>query len=182
MGTTTAQMLIGQKHTYDSGIINVSHELRLSENSVPAWSLVKRTYDRQEVMQEDKIVWLPTLERMLEDGLLMVGLYVLKDAELIEMADKYLKKPTDMKGYSIYNDINPEHLELMYQRSRKIDQGHKIVLTVLDSSTVMKQIQVLEKYPMDIEVCVPVFKRELNPWSRQREILIQDTSHLFDAK
>jgi hypothetical protein len=181
MGTTTAQMLIGQKHTYDSGIINVSHELRLSENSMPAWSLVNRTEDVKAAMGE-KTVWIPSVERMLEDGLLMIGLYGLKDAELMEMADKYLKKPEDRRGYSIYDDISPDHLERMYERSRKINQGHKIVLTILDSSTIMSQIQVLEDYPMDIEVCVPVFKRELNPWTRKKEVLIQKISHLVGEK
>jgi hypothetical protein len=135
MGTFTAQLLVGQGHTYDGGIINVSHTLYLSENSIPVWSLVESSVSELEPRQQgERMVWIPTVEGMLEDALLMVGLYVLKDPKLVELAN--FNKSTDRKAISLYDDISPVHLQEMYKLSRNINHGHKIILSVFEGSTI----------------------------------------------
>ncbi|WP_332632535.1 hypothetical protein [Halalkalibacter flavus] len=47
-------------------------------------------------------MWIPTLEGLLEDALLRVGLYVLKGEQLVELANCYLNKPKDRKAISLY--------------------------------------------------------------------------------
>ncbi|WP_121661857.1 hypothetical protein [Metabacillus litoralis] len=74
MGTFTAQLLVGQAHPYEGGICGITHTLQLSENGRPAWVLVS-TNDEKDT-KITKITWIPTLEHMLEDALLMIGLYV----------------------------------------------------------------------------------------------------------
>ena len=83
MATFTCQILIGKKHSYDSGIINISHTLYLSENSRPALILSPTEEFTANKQVQQKITWIPTLENMLEDALVMIGLYVLKDQQLI---------------------------------------------------------------------------------------------------
>jgi hypothetical protein len=74
MGTYTAQVLIGTPHPNHGGI-HPTHQLMLSENSRPAWILTS-----WENTEEEK-VWIPTIESMLEDGLLMIAFYLLKERE-----------------------------------------------------------------------------------------------------
>src|SRR5690554_6680116 len=84
MGTFTAQILIGKNHPYDGGIHSITHTLFLSENSRPTWVL-----KNEGAKKKDSIIWITTVENMLEDGLLMLGVYVLKDEKLLKMKEKY---------------------------------------------------------------------------------------------
>ncbi|MCL7748742.1 hypothetical protein [Halalkalibacter alkaliphilus] len=171
MGTFTAQMLIGQGHTYDGGIINVNHTLYLSENSIPLLSLHHfSASERNTSQQEERIIWIPTLEGMLEDALLMVGLYVLKDEQLLELANRYFNKPKGRKAISLYDDVKAVDLQEIYECCRTIDHGQKIILSVFEGSTILNQLDVLERYPFDVEVCVTTFRRELNAWSGRKEV------------
>ena len=120
MGTFTAQILIGQKHTYESGIINITHTLYLTENGRSAWIL--SPWDEFSTNKENqiKITWIPTLENMLEDAMVMIGLYVLKDKELIALANQYFQRQyTD--NMILYNDITPEGLQELYEQARSIE-------------------------------------------------------------
>ncbi len=76
MATFTAQILVGSPHPNHGGI-NPTHSLFLSENSRPAWILVDPYPDSGP--RNSRIVWIPTLENMLEDALLMIAVYVCKD-------------------------------------------------------------------------------------------------------
>jgi hypothetical protein len=73
-------MLIGSSHPNHGGIVP-THELHLSENSRPAWLLSPLGGHRA-----DAIAWIPTVEDILEDGLLMAGLLAVGDARLREQA------------------------------------------------------------------------------------------------
>lgn len=52
----------------------------------------------------------------------------------------------------------------MYKRCRAAENQYKLVLTVLKGSTIERQLKVLEKYQMDVEVCVPQFSRLHSQW------------------
>ena len=65
MGTVTAQILIGSPHPNDGGIIP-SHYLFLSENDRPSWSLVGANIFQENEKEFSKIVWIPTLDNMVE--------------------------------------------------------------------------------------------------------------------
>lgn len=170
MGTFTAQILVGQSHTYDSGIINISHTLYLSENSRPAWVLSPTDLFKHDKQPGQKqIIWIPTLEHMLEDALVMAGLYILKDEQLVAMADRFFKDP-DKDFIELYDEIKPEHLQKMYQRARSIESSHKILLSVFQGSSLVSHLPVLENYQNDIEVCQSVYRKEFSAWSRQFEV------------
>jgi hypothetical protein len=170
MGTFTAQILVGKKHSYDSGIINISHSLFLSENSSPAWILSPLDLFEQPEQPRSRITWIPTIENMLEDALVMIGLYVLKDEKLLRMAEKHFTNPR--KDFiELYNDINQENLQELYNQTQLIKSGHKITLSVFEGSSILKQLPVLKKYQNDIEVCQSIFKKEYSPWSKQFETI-----------
>ena len=95
MASFTAQILIGNGGGYDNEGIIPDSTLFLSENSRPAWVLKYRGR---------KITWIPTLDNMLEDGLLMLAIFVLKDPELVELAQEYFHNKEVNKA-ALYDDI-----------------------------------------------------------------------------
>jgi len=168
MSTFTAQILVGQKHSNDSGIINISHTLFLSENSRPAWILLPTDFFGKQEQSEPQITWIPTIENMLEDALLMIGLYVLKDEKLLKFAEKYFVNPR--KNFTeLYQDITQENLLELYKQTRLIESGHKITLSVFQGSSILNQLQVLKNYKNDIEVCQSVYSKEYSHCSKQFE-------------
>lgn len=163
MATFTAQILVGQKHPYDGGITNLSHTLYLSENSRPAWIL---SVINGETSQ--KITWIPTIEHMLEDALVMIGLYVLKDPELLSTAMRAFKDPNS-EWIELYDDISPEDREALYKQARKINSTHKICLSIYQGSTLSNQLNDLAHYQNDIEVCQSIYKKEYSLWNNRVE-------------
>ncbi|WP_093231029.1 hypothetical protein [Thermoflavimicrobium dichotomicum] len=51
-----------------------------------------------------------------------------------------------------------------YQQIKKIEVDYRLVVQVLQGSHIFNQLPLLEKYDMDVEVCVPVYLRERNVW------------------
>lgn len=91
MATLTAQILVGSPHPNHDGL-NPSHYLFLSENDRPAWVLVHQNIFEEQKTDVGKITWIPTVENMLEDALLMVAIYIQKNHEIIEMAKSFLAR------------------------------------------------------------------------------------------
>ena len=96
MAAITATILVGTAHQNHGGI-EPTHQLLLSENSRPAYSLFAMH------SSQPQTVWIPTVEDMLEDGLLMAGLLVVEDPELVAAAGTF------RRGYAerveMYEDI-----------------------------------------------------------------------------
>lgn len=158
MATTTACLLGGSSHPNHGGIIP-SHQLLLSENDRPAWVL-----SRLDGSRDDVVVWIPTVEDMLEDGLLMAGLLAARDASLTQLASTAFRKPYDQR-VEMYEDIGEAQRRELYGACRRIGSQTKAVLCVLHGSSVAGQIGILADYAFDVEVCCPVFEREKSAWS-----------------
>lgn len=169
MGTFTSQILVGQKHSYDGGIINITHMLYLSENSRPAWILTPADIFNEHAQDPPKrITWIPTVEHMLEDALLMIGLYVVKDTELLKLAKECFHAAT--KDFiELYQDVNPEKLQKLYKYTKNIMSPHKIILSAFQGSSITNQLTVLKDYQNDIEVCKSIYTKEFSLWSKKFE-------------
>jgi hypothetical protein len=167
MGTMTAQILVGETHPNHGGI-SPTHYLFLSENSRPAWILVEQNIFGHE-HEAQRVVWIPTAENMLEDALLMIAMYVLKDKEILEMAEGFFKNK-GRNPLELYDDISKDDLKKLYERCREIEMGCKIVISVFDGSSIRRQVNALEKYKMDAEVCTVKYHREYSVWSNETEV------------
>jgi hypothetical protein len=154
MATLTAQILIGGAEIRHHGI-NPTHFLFLSENDRPAWILVDQNVFQEDQSSFSKITWLPTVENMLEDALLMVAIHVLKDREMLRIA-KDVNIRTDAKWVEFYSNLDENSRNRLYKRCRRIPDFPKLIISVLKGSTIENQLAVLDNYKMDIEVCRPI--------------------------
>ena len=163
MATLTAQILIGSSHQNHGGI-QPTHYLSLSENSRPAWILVPENIFGPGNEKNPRITWIPTIENMLEDALLMIAINVLKDEGVIDLAKEHFKR--DIHGpLALYEDIDQAALKNLYQECRKLKNRYKIVLTVLEGSSIRNQLKVLNDYGIDMEVCTPLYFRTYSAWT-----------------
>lgn len=165
MSMITAQLLIGTGHQNHGGI-NPSFTLYLHENSRPAWELIK--FKNEQKASKQNLVWIPTVENMLEDALLMIAVHVLKNEDIIGELS-YLK---DLERVEMYKDIPTEKLQKLYQLSREISKKYeyKIVLTILEGSSLGTQIKIFEQYDMDVEVCTMKYSRFYSKWAKEQII------------
>ncbi|MFK9092526.1 hypothetical protein [Bacillus salipaludis] len=162
MATMTAQIVVGMAHPYDGGI-NLDYYMYLSENGVARWTIMEENISKKHMNKEEQRIaqWIPTPEFILEDALLMIGIYIVKDEALIKMARQFFigEIPCTVE---LENDIPVKALEMMRKRAREMDYKYKMTLSIFSDSSIQKQIKKLEAYPMDLEVCVPVYLREYN--------------------
>ncbi|HEY4552609.1 MAG TPA: hypothetical protein VIG80_05405 [Bacillaceae bacterium] len=167
MGAITAQILIGKAHANDGGI-NPEYQMFLSENSAPVWLLKKLDIFSRKDSDAQTIKWIPTVEHMLEDAVLMIGLYAAKDKQLLQMESEYFNRKE--KGITeLYRDVTPSGLEMLRRRARQLEHGYKITLSIFYGSSIRSQTEVLKEYKTDVEVCMPVYAREYSVWSKQVE-------------
>lgn len=153
MGSVTAQLLVGYLPQWQGGI-DLTHVAYLSENDRPAWILGREelgpTADNAE-----RVVWIPTVEHMLEDALLMVAVCVEEDPELTNLLSDRLGTPPGDR-LELASDLSESDLAELRSQCKALDHsGSKCVLTVLEESTIRHQLDVLKGYKLDIEVFAP---------------------------
>ena len=163
MGTFTAQILVGDSHPNHGGIIP-SHMLFLSENDRPAW-ILKSIGLWGEEKAGKTVTWIPTIENMLEDALLMISLYIMKDKELIRMANQCFKNKLKNR-IELYDDISKEDLENLYKKNRELNRRFMIALSVFNGSTIENQLNIFKKYSMDIMVLKTKYYRAYSEWTQ----------------
>ena len=168
MATLTAQVLIGTPHQNHGGI-EPTHYLFLSENSRPAWILVPENIFNEESAEFKKITWIPTMENMLEDALLMIAIHVIRDEEIRNLAERYFRNETT-EWAELYEDIDEGDLESLREKCREIGNRYKIVITVFEGSSARSDVKILENYKMDVEVCTPTYYRLFSSWTGETRI------------
>ena len=134
MATLTAQILIGDPHPFKDGIIP-SHYLFLSENSQPSWKLVGTNIFKVNNKKYPEIAWNPSVEDMLEDGLLMIAIHILKNKEIIKMAKDFSSK-IDSQYLALYSELNTKQRNMLYQKCRELSGFPKLIISVFRSVAV----------------------------------------------
>ena len=168
MGTVTAQILIGSPHPNDGGIIP-SHYLFLSENDRPSWNLVGANIFQESGKEFSKIVWIPALENMVEDAVLMVAVHILKNEEIVNMAREFSNK-IDSQLLELRSDLDDDQRDRLYQKCRELTEFPKMIISIFKSSSIEKQLIALENYKMEIEVCTPIYSRLYSRWTGNFQI------------
>lgn len=155
MASLTAQLLVGHPDPYTDEIAP-THELSLWENDRPVWALSDlRAEERSPVIR-----WVPTLEHPIEDGLLLIGIHVLRDGPLALQVEAL-----DLLGRNealvLYDTTTPEQRTNLYALRRQIDSQYryKIVATILHGSLARSDLGSLAEYTMAVEVCCTDFLR-----------------------
>jgi hypothetical protein len=152
MATLTAQIVIGDAHPFHDGI-NPSHALYLSENGRPAWMLLK--HDPLTPEDSERVAtWIPSVDDMLEDGLMMIAAHVARSEGVREALVE--SKASTAGHLSLLEVFSAEFLSAGRVAARAtVFDGIKLVVTVLEESTVRSQLDVLNSYQVDAVVCVP---------------------------
>ncbi|MCY0878100.1 MAG: hypothetical protein OWU84_04050 [Firmicutes bacterium] len=170
MASITAHMLVGKVDDYHGGIIP-TYELYLWENSRPAWILVKADTTAAPTRHQPwkKVVWIPTVEHMLEDAVAMAGLHAIEDPDVVELG--YELGIAKKERVELYRDISAEDRARLYMAARRISWQTKVSLSVFSESTILRQLPILSHYDLDVEVCAPTYLREHSMW-RQRPLVL----------
>ncbi|MEQ2007751.1 MAG: hypothetical protein ABMA26_13225 [Limisphaerales bacterium] len=174
MSTTTAHILIGRSHPYHDCIIP-THVLTLHENSRPL--LVLRPYPvtmperlADGVAPPGEVHWVPTLKHMFEDALLMVAVHALKVPEVVKPAATFLRMH-EVRFLDLSKQENSRWLKLLHARCRAhFPSRSKLAISLFYHSAVFGHVKVLKDYPMEVELCTPVFDRF---WHRSDEAMVE---------
>jgi hypothetical protein len=149
MATTTAFILAGKAHLNDGGI-NPYHCIQLTEGNAPCYTM--RAWVEDDLIYEGSAgdptrVMIPTLENPLEDLILMIMVFAVKD-----MADFRINNEE-----IVYMDrINLEKRKMLYAESQKLASktAMKLVVSIITSDSLLSEEQLakLDEYSIDYEV------------------------------
>lgn len=181
----TAQLLVGGRDVYRGGM-GPSHAVWFFEGSRPAW-ILERTRGpvagEEANSPEKPILWIPAdPDHLIEDGVLLVALHVMRDPALHDAAGALLPELTRdgvaFKGaseerlaemrdtYSQYVEL--EHLSSdalteLREMCAKIDwtdeRCEKLILILFAGSSLRRGLVALERYPVMMEVCTPSYEK-----------------------
>jgi len=136
----------------------------LIEGSQPAWKLeIPALLEEGQPARE--IMWIPSLEHLLEDLIVMFGLHVIKTPELLEVV---AGAGVDLLGKTVtVNNLSAELRKALYAAARAVDGDFKLGLMVFEGSYLYRHgaLTVLKEFVFDVEICRMVYKRVRTAWS-----------------
>ena len=174
MAATTAQLLIGNPHPNNGGLHTI-HKLELTEGYRPAWILTQLTDSAKTTAGREKI-WIPTIDHMLDDALLMAAIHAFQAERIIELFCEFSDKITSSR-LALYDDLTAEQRQTLYQECRALNNFPKVILVVFSESSMVAHLEVLSKYSMACEVLTPVYSRSFCPLTKR--IIIKDELKCF---
>lgn len=164
MGTWTAQILVGSDHPYHGGIV-AHHQLFLRENDMPVWICYPMELAREGT--RNKICWIPSsVPNILKDGLLMIELHCGGSKTITRKARTFSKKIMDEEVY-LHKILTDEQVAELHQMVRDRGSGAKLVITVLEESTLAGQLEELNDHSFPLEVCRTTFIRSYSPFNQE---------------
>jgi len=132
MGTYTAQILIGNSHTFHDGILP-THQMFLSENSRAAWILKRMPMIDEEVQKDN--VWIPNRpSTIFRDGMMMIAYHIIKDENFRKEAKRVFGEKGDAEFLDICEEYDNEKLIDLFEHCKTIKSWPKLVITILDGS------------------------------------------------
>lgn len=182
MGTFTAQISVGSQN--EGGILP-THIAWLWEHSRPVWTLeptrLRMTGDStldHRPGSQDLIRWFPERPRtILEDGLLLIAIHAIGEEPFLDLVNETAPRLMNLDAGSRADGVEllcqldgvaAEHLGRLRRLNEKtMPEGAKLVLTVLEGSSIRRQLPSLERYPMEVEVCTATYSRQrkMSAWS-----------------
>jgi hypothetical protein len=164
MATVTAHFLIGVNDPHHGGIVPHA-QLFLFENDRPVYVLDWLTTNDK----AKSFSWVPTLEHMLDDAMLMIAVHFLDAFPFKDIARKGYRSKKG-KPFEIYEDMDPKLHEELLVAMRLLPDFPKLVITVLEGSSLREHVASIKKYSMDVELCFAGYKRNLSEWTQGTHI------------
>jgi len=162
MAAITALANIGYPHPNDGGL-RPECIIQLSEGDRPAWVFDSAYIWGTSISRPPRqVVWIPTLDTMAEDLMLMIGVHVLQDQELIKMMQDAGLDPVGRRLE--LGNVPHELRQQLYGHCRQIESSWKVALTVFEGSSLKGHLGALAFYKCQLEVCTSVFSRSVNRW------------------
>jgi hypothetical protein len=146
MATTTAVAVIGQSRPHTNGI-DPAYILFLTESSRPALQLFKICGDGLRRVA----TWIPTVDNMIEDLVLMAGAFTGAQPELPDTLHAMIG--ASLERVEMYT-LGDGHRAELYKLSKKSPFRSKMVLTILEESSLVRQSGRICCYQMDCELCL----------------------------
>jgi hypothetical protein len=145
----TAQILIGNPIESFMDRFTPQFVIYLAENSRPSLVLNSTSIHQDDAIDFEQVIWVPTLENMLEDALLMIVLYLHKDKAFIEVADKYFELKSGIECY----DIPEEGRSALYEMLKGYRIRDYLIVTVFEGSSLTHQVERIKDYEVNGEIC-----------------------------
>ena len=168
-GGYTAQFLIGSSHTYHGGI-RPTHILFLWEDKedskYPVLCLkpIFNTcyYPEKGIPLEEAYFekfWVCEHSTLLEDAMLMIGLFVLQNKELISLAEKHDKK---LNSKSFVRFIYPyENRKIFYEKLKEISwECLKVSISVFFCSSLRRLFELKKYKDLEFEISITLFVKD----------------------
>jgi hypothetical protein len=168
MATYTGLILAGTPHPNDDGLLynRQPRRLWLSENSRAAWCLDTPARAIRDGRRA-QTVWIPKRpSSLLEDGLLMVAVMILKDKAIRSALSNVLDCEELPARIDLTKTISNEQHRCLIDLSRKNSEGYffKLIISTFHGCSMEHQMPVLENYGYDVEVLTPAYTRLYCRW------------------
>ena len=151
MSTVTAHVLVGQEHLYHGGI-NPTNHIALMENSRPV--LLLDTFMADDPDRKTLPRWIPTLEHMMDDIMLMVAVFILDDKDTINLLKEAVPKDADWRKWLELYDIEEAERLNLYHHVKSLSVGCAMIFTVLEGSHLIQLKDMVKEYPFSIEILI----------------------------
>lgn len=110
---------------------------------------------------------------MLEDILLMINIFVLKNETLCNEFNKLLENKK-LNNIELLEEIGKEKLKKLYKLNKDLlekNSGFKIIISAFDDSIIEKQLQKLKEYNMEVEICKSSYNMYFSVWENSIKII-----------
>jgi hypothetical protein len=155
MKQVTAHLLIGEGRLGKG--VSPQWQLFLEEGDQITWTLHKLGDPSFQ-----PVTWAVSDEdRALEDGFILISYYVYNVGGIHQQIESNISNPK-APFVDLSTAAHKVDLEVLCDLIRKLTD-HRLLLTVFEGSAAIEQLEILDWYHFNIEVCLPVYTRTHNP-------------------
>lgn len=150
MGSYTGHIFIGKTDDFHGGIIP-QFTLQLWENSTPRL-ILSRVAGKGK--RGKLALWVPTVDHMIDDVMLMIGLYVEQNETLVKYFQRVIPQHVSMEDLEIWRHVTDEIRQSLYAVCQQILFRNYVVFSLLNGCHLSLQLDHLAQYKLNGEVCL----------------------------
>lgn len=163
MAAVTSLIHVGHGHSNDGGL-RLIKSIQLEEGSRPSFS----------ILPSKRVVYIPTVENMLDDLIFMISVEVALHPLAIQLLDEHLIATKNAEKGSVrvvrhiemYRDFHDSERIKIYSALKSISDLPKIVLCLFKGSTLYESVKNIRNYDLEFEVCESTMGRQYSNFSK----------------